>query len=92
MQRHGWVVPLPGGVKARCGGPALCAQCRREKKAVLDSWCPPANDLQAAAPPIDTSSLPDFSPSAPADPSPPDSGGYDGGGGSFDGGGSSGDW
>jgi hypothetical protein len=27
---HGHVVPRPDGVKARCGGPALCAQCARE--------------------------------------------------------------
>lgn len=28
---HGHVVPRPDGAKARCGGPALCAQCAREK-------------------------------------------------------------
>jgi len=27
---HGHVHPRPDGVKARCGGPALCAQCSRE--------------------------------------------------------------
>jgi hypothetical protein len=30
---HGHVVPRPDGAKARCGGPALCAQCAREKAA-----------------------------------------------------------
>lgn len=28
--RHGHVVPRPDGAKARCGGPAICAQCARE--------------------------------------------------------------
>lgn len=27
---HGHVYPRPDGVKARCGGPALCSQCARE--------------------------------------------------------------
>jgi hypothetical protein len=27
---HGHVRPRPDGVKARCGGPALCAECARE--------------------------------------------------------------
>lgn len=27
---HGWVYPLPGGAKARCGGPALCQECARD--------------------------------------------------------------
>lgn len=30
MSGHGWVVPLPSGVKARCGGPALCPDCQDE--------------------------------------------------------------
>lgn len=27
---HGWVRPRPDGVKARCGGPNMCAVCARE--------------------------------------------------------------
>lgn len=27
---HGWVYPRPDGVKARCGGPALCSACARD--------------------------------------------------------------
>lgn len=27
---HGWVFPHPQGIKARCGGPGMCAQCRRD--------------------------------------------------------------
>lgn len=29
---HGHVVPRPDGMKARCGGPALCPVCRKEAK------------------------------------------------------------
>lgn len=29
-QRHGWVVPLPSGAKARCGGPGMCSGCQEE--------------------------------------------------------------
>jgi hypothetical protein len=28
---HGWVIPNPGGVVARCGGPGMCSTCAREK-------------------------------------------------------------
>lgn len=28
---HGHVWPRPDGVKARCGGPGLCAQCSRDE-------------------------------------------------------------
>lgn len=28
---HGHVNPRPDGVKARCGGPGLCAQCSQEQ-------------------------------------------------------------
>lgn len=24
---HGWVYRIPGGARARCGGPGLCPQC-----------------------------------------------------------------
>lgn len=27
---HGHVFPLPGGKKARCGGPALCGACAKD--------------------------------------------------------------
>jgi hypothetical protein len=30
MAGHGWVTPNPDGVKARCGGPGICPDCRRE--------------------------------------------------------------
>jgi hypothetical protein len=29
---HGHVRPRPDGVKARCGGPAMCAVCAREQR------------------------------------------------------------
>lgn len=32
---HGHVIPRPDGVKARCGGPAICRKCQLEK-ALLD--------------------------------------------------------
>jgi len=31
MSGHGHVKPNPDGSKARCGGPALCAVCARER-------------------------------------------------------------
>lgn len=31
---HGHVIPLPDGLKARCGGPAICAECATEEKRV----------------------------------------------------------
>jgi len=36
---HGHVFPRPDGVKARCGGPVICAECARDaaRKAVQDS-------------------------------------------------------
>lgn len=36
---HGHVYPRPDGVKARCGGPVICAECARDaaRKAVEDS-------------------------------------------------------
>jgi hypothetical protein len=27
---HGWVIPLPHGGHARCGGPAMCQACQQE--------------------------------------------------------------
>lgn len=42
---HGHVRPRPDGVKARCGGPGLCAACAREAAAVsADRPAPPAPD------------------------------------------------
>jgi hypothetical protein len=46
--RHGWVVPLPSGAKARCGGPAMCAICRFEQsmQGLVDKGvAKPATDL-----------------------------------------------
>lgn len=34
---HGWVRPIAGGAKARCGGPALCLACSRELAEALAS-------------------------------------------------------
>jgi hypothetical protein len=31
---HGHVTPRPDGAKARCGGPALCSVCQRERAAL----------------------------------------------------------
>lgn len=31
VARHGHVWPLPGGLKSRCGGPAMCPVCRSEQ-------------------------------------------------------------
>lgn len=30
MRVHGHITPLPGGAKARCGGPAICRICKEE--------------------------------------------------------------
>jgi hypothetical protein len=32
IERHGHVVPLPDGSKARCGGPGLCRVCKAEQE------------------------------------------------------------
>lgn len=40
---HGWVKPHPLGLKARCGGPALCADCQQEQREY---------DAMAPAPPM----------------------------------------
>lgn len=29
--KHGHVSPLPGGIRARCGGPSICSVCQREQ-------------------------------------------------------------
>ena len=29
---HGWVIPRPDGAHNRCGGPAICGQCKAEAK------------------------------------------------------------
>ena len=43
---HGWVYRLPGGAKARCGGPGLCSQCSADLERFAASGRPrPANDL-----------------------------------------------
>lgn len=34
---HGWVFPMPGGVKARCGGPAICPACAKDATLRLGS-------------------------------------------------------
>ncbi len=31
MSGHGWVTPSPNGIRARCGGPAICRECALEK-------------------------------------------------------------
>lgn len=36
---HGHVVPRADGIVAKCGGPAICAECKKEQAAVVD---PPA--------------------------------------------------
>ncbi|QGJ90136.1 hypothetical protein HWC80_gp076 [Mycobacterium phage Indlulamithi] len=33
---HGHVVPRPDGMKARCGGPGMCAECSREQAQLND--------------------------------------------------------
>ena len=37
MSGHGHVVPNVDGLKARCGGPAICSVCARELHAFNDS-------------------------------------------------------
>lgn len=43
MSGHGWVRPNPNGMKARCGGPAICPECRAEANPTAD--CPRAQTL-----------------------------------------------
>ena len=43
---HGWVYRLPGGAKARCGGPGLCHECSADLERFAASASPkPANEL-----------------------------------------------
>lgn len=52
-ERHGHVTPLPGGVKARCGGPARCPVCQREQAQLAlatitdENWSQPPAELAA---------------------------------------------
>lgn len=51
-QSHGHVTPRPDGAKARCGGPMLCEQCRKERDAswpVLDASTLPVRPSVIAA-------------------------------------------
>ena len=48
MSGHGHVVPRPDGAKARCGGPALCSACAREKAQQVDPKLSAAKDALAA--------------------------------------------
>ena len=50
---HGHVRPLPGGIKARCGGPSRCSDCNAEAEKYgtpvrLDGWALPSFDQIAA--------------------------------------------
>lgn len=29
---HGWVIPRADGYQARCGGPSLCSECKKEEE------------------------------------------------------------
>jgi len=44
---HGWVYPRPDGMKARCGGPAMCSTCAADatRKTVYEA----ASERQGAA-------------------------------------------
>jgi hypothetical protein len=33
---HGWVIPRQDGTKARCGGPAICDDCKSELRIIDD--------------------------------------------------------
>lgn len=34
LEKHGWVTPIQGGIKARCGGPGICPGCQAELRAL----------------------------------------------------------
>ena len=40
MSGHGWVIPLPNGARARCGGPGLCHLCNAELREQRDRQLP----------------------------------------------------
>ena len=46
---HGHVVPRTDGLKARCGGPALCAECARDEAFYRAGIEATANYLQGYA-------------------------------------------
>ncbi len=45
---HGHVYPRPDGMKARCGGPMWCTQCRRE---ATGTEVPPVDQILLSGPP-----------------------------------------
>lgn len=45
---HGHVFPRPDGVKARCGGPALCAECKQDLAAKNLQEQPPSKERDEA--------------------------------------------
>lgn len=48
---HGHVVPRDDGVKARCGGPAICAVCQREAASIV-SQKPEVSDTSIVHVPV----------------------------------------
>jgi hypothetical protein len=48
-QGHGHVTPRPDGIKARCGGPALCSECAKEKAALEAAGKPTHISLELPA-------------------------------------------
>lgn len=48
MSSHGWVTPNPDGSRARCGGPAICSACAREKAAAEAATAARLNDASSA--------------------------------------------
>lgn len=52
VQPHGWVTPIAGGIKARCGGPGMCRDCNAEveqlEKANAETALAQANTLPPA--------------------------------------------
>lgn len=51
MIGHGWVTPNPDGSRARCGGPAICGACAREKAAAEAAVAARLNDASSAVQP-----------------------------------------
>lgn len=56
MSGHGWVTPNPDGSRARCGGPAICGACAREKAAAEAAIAARLNDAGSSARPGGTAS------------------------------------